>query len=466
MRRSAMGGRAALASILVGAAMAAACGGGDDTNGGNGSDAGSSDATTGDGSFESDGSTRDAGTGDGGSDSATTCTSTPCVIQIAAAGDDTCALLSDKTIRCWGFNRDGQLGVGTTDDGGFDAAPYSTPNPVPGRTGIDEIAIGDFYNENAWLCTRSGSSGVSCWGNDQYGELGRGDASTYGDAMPPHPEAMPVIGIGASTEVSLAGGHSCALTPSGNVACWGYTIDFALGRATTGPFAAGDLVEGGTANYASVVAGEAHNCALTKTGTVDCWGWNSYLQLGRPDAGAINVDGTITPVADLSNVVQLVAGQRFYCARTAAGAVDCWGENDHGELGRGSKEIASAAASPVSLPAGRTARLIGAGQFDACAVLDDDTLWCWGQNSQGTLGSFDDDAGDSSIDGGADSVPRQVNGITGNIVQIAGGLSHMCVLTDNGAVTCWGGNGAGQLGRGAGAPPDDGGHPDPQPVAF
>src|SRR5476651_700065 len=137
MSKSRSWGAVAIGCVSLAMACGVSCSSsnsGDDGAGGN-------DASTTDGkTLDSDGSSpKDGGSSDTSTDAPQSlCTSTPCVVQIAAAGDHTCALLSDKTIRCWGQNNSGELGVGSTDDaGGFDAAPYSVPNPVPGLSGID-----------------------------------------------------------------------------------------------------------------------------------------------------------------------------------------------------------------------------------------------------------------------------------------------------------------------------------------
>ena len=456
-----------LGSVGITIGLAAACGGGDDTNGNDSNDGGGGgDATKSDGSPGTDSGSNDSGSSDAGGDSGPVCNVSPCTIQIAAAGDFTCALLSDKTIRCWGANTFGQLAVGATDDdGGFDAAPYSVPHAIALPNPIDEVATGDFFVQSGITCARSGTTDIQCWGSDVGGQLAR-DAAVPG-ALTPHPDPAPVNGLTSAKQLALLGGHDCALTPSGNVSCWGLNVDSCLGRASATLYNNADLIEGGTANYVQITAGEADSCALTVNGTVDCWGWNFYGQLGVGDAAAPN-NVVPTTVPGLTGVAQLVAGDGWYCARLQSGGIDCWGRDGDGQLGQGIRGPNDATPLPVLLPAGRTARLIGGGTLSMCAALDDDTLWCWGRNLFGGLGSLDDASVDSGADGGPDSVPRKVDGITGHVLQIAGGVNHMCTLLEGGQIECWGANNAGQLGRGAGdgGDPDGIAHPDPKPVAF
>lgn len=468
MRKQRLFGALGLVGLTSGLAFAVACGSsssGDDSaaNGDDGSSGtDSTSLTQNDSSTKKDSSSTSDAAQDAGAPDA--CTSSPCVTQIAVAGDDTCALLSDKTVRCWGQNLFGQLGVGTDVlDGSFDGAPYSVPVAVPGRTAIDEVATGDYFAENMWACARSGNTNLQCWGSNHYAQLGLGDAATTDNL--PHPNGAPIMGLPSATQFSLAGGHSCALQPSGKIECWGDNVDFGLGREVLDDagdsiqyLPTADFVDGGGNDYTHVVSGEAQTCALTQTGGVDCWGWNSYGQLGRADAGYAELEPH--SVDNLSEVTQLVGGQDFYCALTSSGAVMCWGQNSLGQLGEADASASTGLVAPVVLPAGRKATLIGAGQQTGCALLDDATLWCWGDNTAGELGSDLDAATSSST---AQQVP-----ITGKITQIAGGRAHMCVLLEGGSMQCWGSNVSGELGRGVGdgGLPDSVAHPNPAPVTF
>jgi alpha-tubulin suppressor-like RCC1 family protein len=465
MRKQRAVGSFGIVSVTLGIAFAVACGSSSSSDdsaapGEDGSVGGDSSKFANDGSTNKDVNVSDALN----VPDANLCTTDPCVVQISAAGDDTCALLADKTMRCWGRNDLGQLGVGATDDaGGFDAAPYSVPFAVPGFTGVDEVVAGDFIEANGWTCARSGTTTVRCWGSDAYAMLGRGDASV--NDLVPHPDMAPVVGLTGATQIGLGGGHSCAVIPGGNIECWGDNVLTDLGRVTDTQFEGrADLIEGGTANYTSVALGEAETCALQSTGIVTCWGWNDQGQLGRPDAGALGSDPAPTPVPDLTGVTQLVNARNSYCAMTSTGAVLCWGSNTESELGLGDSGVVGSSATPTAVSLPSTATLIGSGQHDFCAVLSDASLWCWGDNSGGQLG----DRPDGSFDTTPDPTPRKIAGISGKIVQLAGGFNHMCALYQDGAIDCWGGNTFGQLGRGVGdgGSPDNVPHPTPAPVVF
>ncbi len=115
-------------------------------------------------------------------------------------------------------------------------------------------------------------------------------------------------------------------------------------------------------------------CALIKDGTVQCWGSNAYGQLG---AGPnVNVDATRPqPVPGLANVAQLSVGDTFVCALIDSGTVSCWGMNSYGELGDGTRD---GHATPNPVPQLTGVVQISAGITHACAVTFAGTLFCWG----------------------------------------------------------------------------------------
>src|SRR5207248_4759636 len=77
---------------------------------------------------------------------------------------------------------------------------------------------------------------------------------------------------------------------------------------------------------------KSHSCALSTTGTVLCWGYNSSGQLGN---GTTGEQPSPVAVTGLPAVVEVALGANHSCARTAAGAVWCWGQNGSGQLGNG-----------------------------------------------------------------------------------------------------------------------------------
>jgi hypothetical protein len=182
----------------------------------------------------------------------------------------------------------------------------------------------------------------------------------------------------------------------------------------------------GVASATAVSTAEDHACALFSGGTVRCWGKNDQGQLG---------DGTrtnrLTPVAvrGLSGVIQVSAAPGYTCAVVDAGGgsgpVKCWGAPSswsgvgpsHGTL------------VPVTIGGVTDAIAVSAGSGIACALLSDRTTECWGDNSRGELGN-----GTRA----SSSTPVIVPGLSGVQAVDAGGETVCVIMQDAGAVRCWG----------------------------
>ncbi len=189
-------------------------------------------------------------------------------------------------------------------------------------------------------------------------------------------------------------------------------------------------------NATDIAAGYQHSCAVLEGGSVYCWGSNEFGQLG---------DGTRAdsrfPVAvqGLTGVTQVATGFDYSCAIVEQGAVKCWGRNDEGQLGDGT---ADSSLVPVAVQGLNNANHLAVGYNHSCAVLLAGSVRCWGDNREGQLGN-------GSFSNSAAPVP--VSGIS-DAESVALGRSHACVRRSSGSVACWGFNDAGQLGNGGGNP--------------
>jgi alpha-tubulin suppressor-like RCC1 family protein len=234
--------------------------------------------------------------------------------SIQAGDTSTCALTTSGAVKCWGGNS-APLGNGT--QGG-----RSTPTDVVGlSSGVTDLSVGGGH-----ACAVTSMGGVRCWGNNANGKLGDG---TKVNRLSP----VDVIGLASSiVKVSVGGSHTCALSSTGAVQCWGNNQNGQLGIGSLVESATPRNVVGLTGGVTKVVSSVAHSCALTNTGAVFCWGANSYGLLGD---GTKTTRTTAVQVAKLDGrALDIEAGGTYNCAATTSGAM-CWGRNFRGYLGNG-----------------------------------------------------------------------------------------------------------------------------------
>ncbi len=338
-------------------------------------------------------------------------------VTVAAGYSHTCALTSAGGVKCWGWNRNGQLGNGTTND-------RSTPVDVTGlASGVQSLAAG--YGHT---CALTSGGAVKCWGYNSNGQLGNGGG---GDSSAP----VDVSGLGSGAVAIAAGStHVCALA-SGGVKCWGSNRHGELGDGTTEDRMTPVDVSGLTSGVAAISAGGNHTCALTSGGAVKCWGSNGLGQIGDGTTVDRYIPVDVTGLA--SGVVAIAAGASHTCALTSAGGVKCWGWNFSGQLGDGTAVDRHTPIDVAGLGSGVAA--IAPGWEHTCALTGAAGIKCWGRNDSGQLG-----------DGTATNrlAPVDVSGLASGITAIFGGGGHTCARTSAGGIKCWGYNSNGQLGDG------------------
>jgi len=338
------------------------------------------------------------------------------VEAVLVGGDQVCALFSDRGLKCWGYNYYGSAGNG-------DMEPQPNPVDVSGISGeVSSVSTGAYHS-----CAVTTSGGLKCWGFNYTGQLG--DGTTADKSVP-----VDVFRLDSGVISATAGGfHTCAVAARGGLKCWGRNIDGELGDGSTGNKSIPADVYGLLSGVKTVSCGIYHTCALTESGAVMCWGDNFFGELGdgttQDKSIPSDVAGLDSGVTDISSRSGLHS-----CALMETGSLKCWGWNQFGQLGDGTT---ANRLTPVNVAGlGSTVKAVSAGGYHTCALLNDGGVRCWGRNALGELG-----------DGSYINRPSPVlvMGLTSGVKAVSAGGSgestdpdQTCVILNKGALQCWG----------------------------
>ena len=431
----------------------------------------------------------------GASDGSETLSSSPydvVEVSLSEIGKFGCARSSQGHVKCWGYNAYGQLGHGNTStasDGENEMGEDLAFVPLGANRTATRISVGENH-----ACGLLDDGSVKCWGRNNYGQLGMGNTTQIGDGPNEMGDFLAAVDLGTSrtaTEIATGQHHSCALLDDGSVKCWGLNSYGQLGIGNTstrgdGANEMGDdlvAVDLGTGRTAiSIEAGATFTCAILDSGVLKCWGQNSFGQLGQghnenighgPDLDgngischpAVNSpdntrecnarlgDGlAAVDLGDGRTAVSVSAGYSSTCAILDNGSVRCWGHNQYGRTGLGTTpgntgdedgEMGDNLAT-VELGTGRTASSISVGYSHACALLDNLSIACWGHNGQGQIGIGTNNDVDTTAEMGAGLVTADLP--TTRSSSVSSGWYYSCAIIQDGTVRCWGENSDGRLG--------------------
>ncbi|UJR79868.1 RCC1 domain-containing protein [Sandaracinus amylolyticus] len=277
-------------------------------------------------------------------------------------------------------------------------------------------------------CVLREAGDVACWGADSAGQLGN-DLATATQTAP-----AAVSALGAVTSIVAGYQHTCALVAGGTVYCWGLDRSGQLGDDTVASDRAVPVVVSGLPNAIAIAAGGDHTCALLSSGTVRCWGDDTYGQLGNDSANTRQFSPV--PVAGLSGVTAIATGYAHTCALLSNRTVRCWGHDELGQLGNDA--LLSNRPTPVAVAGLADVVALAAGASHTCALLASGAVRCWGADDTGQLGN--------DVARAHQAVPVAVQGLTG-VAALALGSNHSCALMSNGRAQCWGSDHYGQLGN-------------------
>ena len=354
---------------------------------------------------------------------------------------NTCAILDNGDLKCWGWDYSGQLG-----DGGS-----NTDTNTPSSTAIDlgtgrtAVAVG----AGSATCAILDNGDLKCWGT---GFLGYGQ--NIANTSAPLSTAVN-LGTGRTAiALSVGGSHICAILDNGELKCWGYDFFGQVGDGgnNTDQYSpvSVDLGTGRTA--VAISAGSWHTCAILDNGDLKCWGYNAYGQLGDGNIGAgfsrNTPNSTAINLGTGRTAVAVAAGEAHTCAILDNGDLKCWGKGYHGQLGiGGTNDQSTPPSTAINLGSGRTAIAISAGQAYTCAILDNGDLKCWGRDNEGQLGDGGTTHSSHTYIATPPSSPISL-GTGRQTVAVSGNHEHTCAILDNGEMKCWGHDYKGQLGDG------------------
>jgi alpha-tubulin suppressor-like RCC1 family protein len=328
------------------------------------------------------------------------------VTSLAVGEQHSCAVVGNGGLWCWGRNHDGQLGPAG-------AGVLKISKPALALANAEMVAAGDDFT-----CATVARS-MTCFGENLYGQLGRGESSPSSDVP------AGITGAIAATlqwnQIAARGDFVCGLSSTFELWCWGDNVSSAKKSATALEVAPGT-------KWMDVAAGATHTCGVTNNGVLQCWGANVYGQLGTGDQKEHPSPTTIA--ADFRSAG---LGKNSSCAVNGKGELYCWGDNAAGQLGLGDL---TARLVPTKVELGMGWKQVSISATFACGIQTDDSLWCWG-------GKGDDDAPTGKL------APKPIS-FPGRWLQVHLHDDHGCALRADGVVACWGRNTDGELGLGDG----------------
>lgn len=419
----------------------------------------------------------------------------PQVQQLVAGSQHMCALTDSGSVRCWGFNTAGSLGltgVSQVSAGGAYMSPVNLPN---GELASTLIA------GSARSCAVTAGGNATCWGSGaDSGALGFdvGMAVPLGHSIESAGFiAQPDAAVAFTSEeltndnkvsnpqlsdpsvLGLGSVMSCVIVQQANIGqqvqCWGSAIHPMnsswrgfLGTGLETPFGSAGApsadtappVDFGDKTPTNLAARGTHACAVMSDGSIRCWGSNLHHQLGFGGtdinvghAHPVSADTTTGPVQRGSGFTQVITGWNTTCGITTAGSLLCWGRNSEGQCGTvagaGNDVQAVPQLQPVVIAVdAANSVVVGAcaGQGFTCAILSSGRVKCWGEGHPGVRAHDGTDSSTTSSFAGAPAAAPFAQLGEWTAVQVVCGARHACALGMDGRVKCWGDHAAAGIG--------------------
>lgn len=266
--------------------------------------------------------------------------------QVKVGALHVCALMVEGSVKCWGSNEHGAIGLGREGIIGNDAGQMgSALRPVDLGTSSRAKSLS---SNNASNCVVFDDRSVRCWGDNLSGELGESGVEARGDEFAEMGVGLrPIRTSLGIVDVQVGGRFACSLASDHGVRCWGENAYGALALNEIGSrkirswesLESIQPIELGADFVPNLISVGGHSvCAISTTGILKCWGGNRFGQLGLGDTRARGLKasdmGEFLPAVELGEAAKDVSiGIRHACAILSSGNLKCWGNNEHGQLG-------------------------------------------------------------------------------------------------------------------------------------
>ncbi|NJS35728.1 MAG: hypothetical protein HC765_03690 [Brachymonas sp.] len=321
--------------------------------------------------------------------------------SIAVGGDNMCALFADGRVKCWGRGTYGVNAMGNTTTIGTSSSQMGDALPFvdlgTGRS-AKTIRITDDF-----ACALLDNSTVKCWGRNNLGQLGIGNTTNYGDVPNTMGDKLPAVNLGIGQtvkDIAVGQFHVCAHLVNNSVKCWGSNVAGTTTASMGDNLAAINFGTGRSVKQ--LASGIFHNCVLLDDNSVKCWGNHHQGQLGsgRTIGNAVAVpSSTVIPTVNLGagRTAQWIFATGYNsCAKLDNNEVKCWGNNADGQLAIGNTTTVNLGVQAadmgdnlqsLQLGTNRTIKQLVGGTNHMCALLDNDRIKCWGSADFGRLGN-------------------------------------------------------------------------------
>lgn len=401
--------------------------------------------------------------------------------RVSAGNAHTCGQKQSGVIHCWGYNQNGALGINEDTDDGEVYVSYE-PLPVSETEGWPLVAAG-----SEQTCGVRTDGRLFCWGTraDVIN-----DPSELSFRVP-----EPFGGEESWRTISLGYGNACGIQEDYSLHCWGYNGLGQIGDGSVESKSAPASTVPSEESWRTSALGSRHTCGVTVSGSLYCWGNNGNGQFGDGTRQSRRLPTLVGRVSEWRDVWAADYGS---CAIKADGSLHCWGDSP--VVHASGEEVTT---SPFRLGADADFESLAIGSSHACAIKTDGSLFCWGWSFGGALAD-----GYTSADGtdaivelpvrvGMDTDWQQVTvgysrtfavktngrlyqwgsefgseasdptvrpvGTASDWTTISGADESICGLRGKGSLYCWGSNESGQLGSGTVTPqyePERVGEPD------